>query len=142
MYLTNMKSFFLVLGMVMLASSCTPDNDYSVTLFESATIENIEAPEELIFEEENTFEVTFRVSTDCHTFSEFEVTGDENDLFVDTKLRFQGGSQPCTETPDVLMTKNLQIYADTEEQYTIKFLVGQSSNGQFQYETFEIPVVN
>lgn len=141
MYLYNMKSKLVFFGIIIFLISCE-SNEYSLTLFESATIENIEAPDELIFEENNTFEVTFKIPTDCHTFSEFEITGSENDLFVDTKLRFQAGNQNCTETTDLLMTQNLEIFVDTEEEYTIKFLVGQSSSGQFQYETFQIPVIN
>lgn len=141
MYLYSMKSKFLFLGIIIFLLSCE-SNEYSLTLFESATIENIVAPDELVFEQNNTFEVTFRMPTDCHTFSEFEITGNENDLFVDTKLRFQSGVESCAETPDLLMTQNLQIFVDSEEEYTIKFLVGQSDSGQFQYETFQIPVIN
>jgi hypothetical protein len=131
---------FLILA-VLLLISCDPENSFRT--FPRATVVNIDSPDELTPGQVNQIAVTFELPTVCHTFDRFQTQEQGNDITIETVLKFEGGDRSCTDTPNEEDTKIFEFFVEnTEVQYDLRFLIGVTNDGQFIYDTINIPVAS
>jgi len=133
-----MKYILSFLGVVVILTSCEVDDPKIVTI-QNATVVNVTAPDTLVFQQTEIFNVDYISPTTCHTFEGFDVLGDDPDYVIRTETRFEE-TFDCEDTPNNAQTAQFEYLVESLEDHTFRFLAGASDTGQLQYITINVPV--
>jgi len=137
-HLLNMKQFILSFCLICIITSCSVDNPRIVTV-QNANVIDVVAPDTLVFQQTEVFQVNFIKPTTCHTFDRFDVLGEAPEFTIRTETRFEENFN-CEDTPTNSDTAQFEYFVDSQEEHTFKFLSGASDSGQLQFITLNIPV--
>lgn len=133
----------LILSFICLFTffSCSLNNDYSgpKSYTELLPVSNIIIPEE--FELGETYEIIleYNLPTDCHTFNDIYYLSNLNERKV-AILTTVINSANCV-IQNIPEEVSFNFIATNSGSYIFKFWQGQSSNGEDEYITIEVPVV-
>ncbi|MDY8137172.1 hypothetical protein [Aquimarina sp. 2201CG5-10] len=133
---------FLIIAITFCFTGCSLDDDERTSFFyELVPIEAVNIPDE--FERGRTYQITtsyFRPST-CHSFSGFDYDRLSNERTVSVvNVVFE--DRPCdnldqTDTIDV----SFDFFVGNEDSYVFRFWQGRNDQGENQFLTIEVPVV-
>tara|TARA_R110002050_G_scaffold293182_1_gene449393 strand:- start:64733 stop:65140 length:408 start_codon:yes stop_codon:yes gene_type:complete len=130
----------LVLCLTLVLASCSVDNDGANYSFEVLPVESVDIPD--AFELGETYPITvsyFRPST-CHSFKEFYYFK-ENNIRTVAPINFVFEDNNCNDLEDVLVDETFNFIVTSNGSYIFKFWQGEDTNGEDQYLTIEVPVV-
>ncbi len=122
----------------MVLTSCEVDDPKIITI-QNATVVNVTAPDTLVFQQTETFNVDYVSPSTCHTFEGFDVLGDAPDLVIRTETRFEE-TFDCEDTPNNAETAQFEFLVESLEDHRFRFLAGASDTGELQYITINVPV--
>ncbi|MFI1772694.1 hypothetical protein [Thalassobellus citreus] len=131
----------LVLCLTLILASCSVDGDSTNYNFEVLPVESVDIPDEFVLGE--TYPITisyFRPST-CHSFKEFYYLK-ENNVRTVAPINFVVEENNCIELPAALVEETFNFTVTSNGSYIFKFWQGEDSNGDDQYLTIEVPVID
>lgn len=130
----------LVLVLVSFASCSVGDDSVDFNL-ELLPIESVDIPNE--FELGEVYPITvnyFRPST-CHSFREFYYLKENNERTV-AVVNYEFLDNDCEVLEDELVEATFNFIVTNNGSYIFKFWQGEDTNGENQYLTIEVPVID
>ncbi len=131
----------LILSLILLLASCSIDGDSTDYSFEVLPVQSVDIPEE--FQLGETYPITisyFRPST-CHSFKEFYYLK-ENNIRTVAPINYVFENNNCNNLEDVLVDETFNFIVTSNGSYIFKFWQGEDTNGEDQYLTIEVPVID
>ncbi|GAA4967164.1 hypothetical protein [Algibacter aquimarinus] len=135
-----MKRLIVICLTLVLFASCSVDEGTNYS-FEVLTVDSVDIPSE--FEIGQTYPITvsyFRPST-CHTFKEFYYLK-ENNIRTVAPINIVFEENNCSDLEDVLVEETFNFIVTSNGSYIFKFWQGEDIDGEDQYLTIEVPVVD
>lgn len=132
----------LLLAVLLSVSSCDIDDDNTNFYYETLEITEATLPEAFEYGELYTIEFTYVRPTNCHYYEGFDfqkTEKTERTVYAIGARLDQKDCQDLTENNTGTATFDFEVrYRDT---YTFKFYQGDNDQGEKQYITVEVPVV-
>ena len=121
--------------------SCSIGDDTPDTHFEILPVESIVIPEE--FDLGVTYEImlTYIRPSTCHAFNDIYYVAELNERTVAIVTTVFNGGNNCEEIATELET-SFNFKATSSGSYIFKFWQGEDDNGEDQYLTIEVPVID
>ncbi|WP_299547977.1 hypothetical protein [Seonamhaeicola sp.] len=135
-----MKRVILLCLTLMLFASCSVDDDGTNFSFEVLPVESVDMPTEFVLGE--TYPVTisyFRPST-CYAFRDFYYLKELNERTV-APINYVFERNDCENLNDALVEATFNFIVTNTGSYIFKFWQGEDNNGESQFLTIEVPVV-
>ena len=135
-----MKNLLILCLTLILCASCSIDDDSTSYSFEVLPVESVDIPDE--FELGETYPITvsyFRPST-CHAFREFYYLKENNERTV-APITYVFDNNDCETLEDNLVEATFNFRVTSNGSYIFKFWQGDGTDGETQYLTIEVPVV-
>lgn len=136
-----MKKLLVLCLTVIFSASCDlNDDDGTSYSFEILPVESVDIPEE--FELGEIYPITvsyFRPST-CHAFKEFYYLKENNERTV-APITYVFDGNDCETLEESLVESTFNFHVTSNGSYIFKFWQGEDDNGETQYLTIEVPVV-
>ena len=135
-----MKNLLILCLTLILCASCSIDDDSTSYSFEVLPVESVDIPDE--FELGETYPITvsyFKPST-CHAFREFYYLKENNERTV-APITYVFDNNDCETLEDNLVEATFNFRVTSNGSYIFKFWQGDGTDGETQYLTIEVPVV-
>ena len=135
-----MKNLLILCLTLILCASCSIDDDSTSYSFEVLPVESVDIPDE--FELGETYPITvsyFKPST-CHAFREFYYLKENNERTV-APITYVFDNNDCETLEDNLVEATFNFRVTSNGSYIFKFWQGEGTDGETQYLTIEVPVV-
>ncbi|WP_242203398.1 hypothetical protein [Aestuariivivens insulae] len=140
-----MKKFFILCCIVTLFVSCSTDDDYTNYDLEILPVESVDIPDEFELGEVYPITVRYYRPSTCHAFRNFYYVKDNNIRTVAPityVFEHDSGNTSCTDLEDELVEASFNFIVTGNGSYIFKFWQGEDTNGEDQYLTIEVPVIN
>jgi hypothetical protein len=134
-----MKKLLVLSLTLILNASCSIDEGVNFKT-DILPVESVDIPSE--FELGGTYPITisyFRPST-CHQFREFYYFKENNERTV-APITYVFDRNDCETLENNLVEATLNFHVTSNGSYVFKFWQGENENGETQYLTIEVPVV-
>lgn len=132
----------LILATLLTISSCDIDDDNTNFHYETLEITEVQLPESFEYGGLYTIEFTYLRPTNCHYYEGFDfqkTEKTERTIYAIGARLDEKDCQEITENNTGTATFDFEVrYHDT---YTFKFYTGEDDQGEKQYITVEVPVV-
>ncbi len=112
--------------------------DYS---FEVLPIESVVIPDEFTLGETYPITVAYFRPTNCHAFKEFYYLRENNERTV-APINYVLNNDNCETIEDDLVEATFNFLVTSNGSYIFKFWQGEDDNGDDQYLTIEVPVID
>ncbi|MBQ4822088.1 hypothetical protein J8M14_18580 [Aquimarina sp. MMG016] len=132
----------LALLITICFSGCSLDDDSDINFtYQLVPVESVDIPDQ--FTRGETVKITtsyFRPST-CHSFSgyEYDRLGNERTVAVVNVVVETGSCEDLGQTE--LVEASLNFFVGSEDSYVFRFWQGRNDQGENQFLTIEVPVV-
>ncbi|TGV03776.1 hypothetical protein EM932_05015 [Flavivirga rizhaonensis] len=135
-----MKKFFVFCFMALLFVSCSIDDDGPNFSFEILPVESVEIPDEFTLGETYPITVSYLRPTTCHTFKEFYYLKENNQRTV-APINYLFEKDDCETLDNELVESTFNFIVTGNGSYIFKFWQGEDTDGEDQFLTIEVPVV-
>ncbi|MFY0712066.1 hypothetical protein J1D01_00180 [Seonamhaeicola sp. NFXS20] len=135
-----MKRVIALCLTLLFFASCSVDDDGANYSFEILPVESVDMPTEFVLGE--TYPITisyFRPST-CYAFRDFYYLKELNERTV-APINYVFEDDNCETLTDELVEVTLNFIVTSNGSYIFKFWQGDDDNGESQFLTIEVPVV-
>ncbi len=140
-----MKKVKIILAFFLatIFTGCLDDDDTIAFFYDAVAIEEVTIPDQ--FTRGETYEITvtyFRPST-CHSFSGFDYDGFGNERTVAViNVVINDHDTTCEDLEETdLIEESLTFFVGQEGSYIFRFWQGRDDQGNNQFLTIEVPVV-
>lgn len=131
----------LILSFILLSlGSCTLDNDVDDFQLEILPIESVDIPESFTMGQTYPITVSYYVPTTCHLFKEFYYDR-KNNVRTVAVIDYKYLNKNCQELENRLVEATFNFQVTSNGSYVFKFWQGEDENGENQYLTIEVPVI-
>lgn len=138
----TMKKLIALSLALILAMSCSIDNDNSTNYsFEVLPVVSVDIPSEFTLGETYPITVTYLKPSSCHVFREFYYSKNLNERTV-APIMLVYENDNCEILENVEEDATFNFIVTSNGSYIFKFWQGEDANGDDQYLTIEVPVVN
>ena len=131
----------LVLCSLLLLASCSVDNDSTNYSFEVLPVESVDIPNEFEWGQTYPIKVFYLRPSTCHSFNEFYYLKENNERIV-APINVVFEADTCTDLEDTIVEATFNFVVNTYGSYIFKFWQGEDANGEDQYLTIEVPVID
>ncbi|WP_346883787.1 hypothetical protein [uncultured Algibacter sp.] len=135
-----MKRLFLFYFALILFASCSSDDDAISFTADVLPVESVDIPDEFTLGE--TYPITvsyFRPST-CYQFRDFYYLKENNERTV-APINYVFDRSNCETLENVLVEATFNFIVTSNGSYIFKFWQGNDDDGDPQFLTIEVPVV-
>lgn len=136
-----MKKFFVLCLITLLFASCSIDDDGTNFSFEILPVESVEIPDEFTLGKTYPITVSYLRPSTCHTYKEFYYLKENNERTV-APINYVFERTNCETLEDELVEATFNFIVTSNGSYIFKFWQGKDSEGESQYLTIEVPVVD
>ena len=137
-----MKKLLALSLALILCGSCSIDNDNNSNYsFEILPVESVDMPDEFVLGETYPITVTYFKPSSCHAFKEFYYVKNLNERTV-APIVYVFENNNCETLENVLEEATFNFIVTSNGSYIFKFWQGEDTNGNDQYLTIEVPVIN
>ncbi|WP_246040907.1 hypothetical protein [Flavivirga rizhaonensis] len=126
--------------MALLFVSCSIDDDGPNFSFEILPVESVEIPDEFTLGETYPITVSYLRPTTCHTFKEFYYLKENNQRTV-APINYLFEKDDCETLDNELVESTFNFIVTGNGSYIFKFWQGEDTDGEDQFLTIEVPVV-
>ncbi|MEP3837337.1 MAG: hypothetical protein ABJM36_06795 [Algibacter sp.] len=135
-----MKNLLVLCLTLLLCVSCSIDDDATSFSFEILPVESVDIPDEFELGEVYPITVTYLNPSSCHAFKEFYYLKENNERTV-APITYVFDQNNCEtfENQETEATFNFKVTSNGS--YIFKFWQGEDADGETQYLTIEVPVV-
>ncbi|MEP5340025.1 MAG: hypothetical protein ABJL44_07235 [Algibacter sp.] len=136
-----MKRLFIFSFILVMLSACSTNDDYVDFNFEILPVENVDIPTEFELGEVYPITVTYLKPTSCHTFNELYYLKNTNERTV-AIIDYVFERDDCETLENELVESTFNFIVNSNGSYIFKFWQGEDNQGEDQYLTIEVPVIN
>ena len=136
-----MKKFFVLCLTVLLFASCSINDDGPNFSFEILPVDSVEIPDEFTLGETYPITVSYLRPSTCHTFKEFYYLK-ENNIRTVAPINYLFERNDCETLENELVEATFNFIVTSNGSYIFKFWQGEDTDGEDQYLTIEVPVVD
>ena len=136
-----MKKLIVMCLILILATSCSIDDGSTNYSFEVLPVESVDIPDE--FELGETYPITIHYfsPTTCHAFKEFYYYKENNERTV-APVTYVFDKTGCETLEDEIVEATFNFIVTSNGSYIFKFWQGEDTDGESQYLTIEVPVID
>ena len=132
----------IVFGLALfLFFSCDLDDDGPDFNLELLPIESVEIPDEFELGEVYPITVSYFKPSTCHSFREFYYLKENNERTV-AVINYEYLNNSCEELEEELVEATFNFIVTSNGSYIFKFWQGEDTNGENQYLTIEVHVID
>jgi len=135
-----MKRLLLPMLLAWLTLSCSKDNAESLNQELAPTV-SVNIPDSLKTGQTYEFDVLYKKTTNCHYFSGFDVSKNENTIVVGVVNSYRSATNNCNVSGNFVQTAKLNFVVERDDFYIFRFWQGKSSVGEDVFLTKEVPVI-
>ena len=136
-----MKKILILSFILILISSCSVDDDRDNFNLEILPIESIDIPDSFTIGETYPITVSYLRPSSCHLFREFYYDK-ENNIRTVAVIDYKFLRSDCEDLEEELVEATFNFHVTSNGSYIFKFWQGEDDNGDNQYLTIEVPVIN
>lgn len=130
----------LVICLTLILASCSVDDDFSNYSFEVLPVESVDIPDEFTLGETYPIVVSYFKPSSCHAFREFYYLKNNNERTV-APINYVFENNDCETLENELVENTFNFVVTSNGSYIFKFWQGEDADGEDQYLTIEVPVV-
>ncbi|MDO7137187.1 MULTISPECIES: hypothetical protein [Algibacter] len=130
----------LVICLTLILASCSVDDDGLDYSFEILPVESVDIPEEFTLGETYPITVSYLRPSNCHSFREFYYNKNNNERTV-APINYVFENNDCETLENELVENTFNFIVTSNGSYIFKFWQGEDADGENQYLTIEVPVV-
>ena len=132
----------LILGFLLtLFSSCDIKDDGSDFVLDILPVESVDIPDSFTIGEVYPITVTYLRPSTCHAFREFYYAK-ENNIRTVAVITYKFLDNDCEDLENELAEETFNFKVTSNGSYIFKFWQGEDDNGENQYLTIEVPVID
>ncbi|GAA4940376.1 hypothetical protein GCM10023314_11490 [Algibacter agarivorans] len=136
-----MKRFIVLCLTLVLFSSCSIDDDGTTYSFDVLPVESVDIPNEFTLGETYPITVSYLRPSTCHAFKEFYYLKENNERTV-APITYVFDRNDCETLENELVEATFNFIVTSNGSYIFKFWQGEDNEGETQYLTIEVPVVD
>ena len=136
-----MKRLLVFCLTLILFASCSVDDDSTSFSFEVLPIESVDIPDEFELGETYPITVSYLRPSTCHGFKEFYYLKENNERTV-APITYVFDNNDCQSLEDKLVEATFNFIVTSNGSYIFKFWRGEDTDGETQYLTIEVPVID
>ncbi|WP_242083742.1 hypothetical protein [Aestuariivivens sediminis] len=137
-----MKNIFILGFVFMLLVSCSINDDSDSYVLEILPVESVDMPDEFVLGQTYPITVYYYRPTTCHTFRNFYYVKDNNIRTVAPITYVFENHNNCSDLADDLVEATFNFIVTSNGSYIFKFWQGENIDGEDQYLTIEVPVMD
>jgi len=130
----------LVICLALILASCSVDNDGLNYSSEALPVESVDIPTEFVIGETYPITVSYLKPSNCHAFREFYYLKNNNERIV-APINYVFEKNNCETLENELVENTFNFVVTSNGSYIFKFWQGEDVDGEDQYLTIEVPVV-
>ncbi len=127
--------------LVLLAISCSINDDTQQSYIELLPIESATVPDEFTRGETYDISIVFKRPTECHAYKDILLKEEPDGLFIAVMSTVFTGNFDCPAI-DNSIEKTFTFQPGEEDLYVFKFWHGTTNSGEEEYIIIEVPVVD
>ncbi|GAL78555.1 hypothetical protein JCM19274_1019 [Algibacter lectus] len=131
----------LVICLTLILASCSVDDDGLDYSFEILPVESVDIPDEFTLGETYPITVSYLRPSNCHSFREFYYLKNNNERTVAPPINYVFEDNNCEPLENELVENTFNFIVTGNGSYIFKFWQGEDADGEHQYLTIEVPVV-
>ena len=135
-----MKNLLVLCLTLLICTSCSIDDDGTNYSFEILPVESVDIPDEFMMGEVYPITVSYYKPSTCHAFKEFYYFKENNERTV-APITYVFDQNDCETLEDDLIEATFNFKVTSNGSYIFKFWQGEDADGETQYLTIEVPVV-
>jgi len=141
-----MKKLFIAFVALMMASSCSVDDDSANTTYELAEITGHDLPKNFVFGETYTVKINYILPSQCNNFALIDartggsINPEKREIYVGIVTSLNNSSNCDATVIGEDGSKTFSITIDETEAYTFYFWTGLDEDDQPIYTEIIIPV--
>ncbi len=135
-----MKKLLLSTFVAILSLGCSKDDAESLNQELVPTV-SVNIPDSLKTGQTYEFDVLYKKTTNCHYFSGFDVSKNENTIVVGVVNNYSSVINNCSSNGNLQETAKLNFVVEREDFYIFKFWQGKSSVGEDIFLKKEVPII-
>ncbi|WP_282134816.1 hypothetical protein [Seonamhaeicola maritimus] len=135
-----MKRVIMLCLTLIFFASCSVDDDSADFSFEILPVESVDIPTEFKLGEVYPITISYFRPSTCYTFNDFYYLKDLNERTV-APINYVFERNDCETLEDELVEVSLNFIVTNTGSYIFKFWQGEDNNGEGQFLTIEVPVV-
>ena len=136
-----MKKFIVLSFILALISSCDVNDNGRDFNLEILPVESVDIPESFTLGEVYPITVSYLRPSTCHVFSEFYYARENNTRTV-AVITYDFLDNDCEDLENELVEETFNFKVTSNGSYIFKFWQGEDTNGENQFLTIEVPVVD
>ncbi len=137
-----MKRVILLCLAFVFFASCSVDDDNSADFsFEILPVESVDIPTEFTLGETYPITISYFRPTTCYAFNDLYYLKELNERTV-APINYVFNRNNCETLNDELVEQTFNFIVTSNGSYIFKFWQGEDADGESQFLTIEVPVVN
>ncbi len=137
-----MKRVILLCLAFAFFASCSVDDDNSADFsFEILPVESVDIPTEFTLGETYPITISYFRPTTCYAFNDLYYLKELNERTV-APINYVFNRNNCETLNDELVEQTFNFIVTSNGSYIFKFWQGEDADGESQFLTIEVPVVN
>jgi len=135
-----MKRLLAITFIAFITLSCSKDDSESLQQELVPTV-SVNIPDSLKTGQAYEFEVLYKKTSNCHYFSGFDVSKNEQTIIVGVVNNYSSVNNNCSTNGNLQEAAKLNFVVEREDFYIFKFWQGKSSVGEDIFLTKEVPII-
>ncbi|HZJ36433.1 MAG TPA: hypothetical protein VFD29_07400 [Gillisia sp.] len=135
-----MKKLVLLLFSFVFLTSCTSDDDAGSQTSNLAAVLSVTLPDSFVHAQAYEIEIVYKHPTSCDRFSGFDISKNENEIFIGVVCSHHTSSTNCVDTGNLQDSVILNFVAERDDFYIFNFWQGKNALGEDEFLSIEIPV--
>jgi len=134
--ITDIKPILFLLILGLLLTSCVDDPE--IESFEKAEVLTADVPDTVVTGETYSIPLSFNRPTTCHSFNEFNIEEDPDDVFVSVIIKFRDNFE-CDDTDVAAGQVDFEYTVDQDSNFRFRFFQ-RTQNNQLIYLNKDVVV--
>ena len=135
-----MKKLVLLLFSFAYLTSCTSDDNRGSLTPNLAPVLSVSLPDSFVHAQDYGIEIIYKRPTNCDRFSGFDISKNENEIFIGVVCSRHTSNTNCVDTGNLQDSVILNFVAERDDFYIFNFWQGKNALGEDEFLIIQIPV--
>ena len=135
-----MKSLVFLLFSLASLAGCSSDEDSGSLTQNLAPVLSVTLPDSFVQAQTYEIEIIYKRPTNCHSFSGFDISKNENEIFIGVVNSYRTSNMNCSNTGNLQDSVLLNFVAERDDFYIFNFWQGKNALGEDEFLSIEVPV--
>ncbi len=136
-----MKKLVLLLFSFAFLTSCSSDDNTGSLTPNLASILSVTLPDSFVHTQAYGIEIIYKHPTNCDHFSGFDISKNENKIFIGVVSSHHTSNTNCVDTGNLQDSVTLNFVAERDDFYIFNFWQGKNALGEDEFLIIEVPVI-